>query len=173
MLTVSSLNEMGEEDFVAALGGVFESSPWVAAGAWRARPFASLEALHSAMVEVVRQAGKARQLELIRAHPDLAGKAALAGELTESSRREQDGAGLNRLSPEDYARFHGLNDAYKARFGFPFILAVKGHDRKSILAAFEARLENGPEEEKARALAEIATIARFRLERLFGGERGG
>lgn len=160
---IARLNALDEPVFVELLGGVFEASPWVARAAYAARPFASREALHAAMVAAVEDAGEARQLELIRAHPDLAGKAALAGELTEASTREQAGAGLDRLGPEEYARFHALNDRYQARFGFPYVLAVRGHDKRSILADFELRLENDPERERRRALREIARIAGFRL----------
>jgi 2-oxo-4-hydroxy-4-carboxy-5-ureidoimidazoline decarboxylase len=167
-MTLPHLNGMDRESFVAALGGVFEGSPWVAEGVYPGRPFASLAELHAAMTEVVRQAGEARQLELIRAHPDLAGRAALADELSEHSRSEQAGAGLNRLSPEEYARFHQLNDAYKAKFGFPFILAVKGHTKDSILQAFEARLPNDAATERETALGQIYKIARFRLGAMLG-----
>ncbi|MDQ3458421.1 MAG: 2-oxo-4-hydroxy-4-carboxy-5-ureidoimidazoline decarboxylase [Deinococcota bacterium] len=165
---LKTLNTAAREDFTRRLGGVFESSPWVAAGAWERRPFTTVDELHAAMVEVVREAGSDRQLALIRAHPDLAGRAALAGELTESSKREQAGAGLDRLSQGEYARFQGLNEAYQERFGFPFVSAVKGHSKESILAAFEERLMNDAEAERARALLEIAKIARFRLMALTG-----
>jgi OHCU decarboxylase len=158
---------MDQAAFTEALGGIFEHSPWVAEGAWRRRPFGSVAALHRAMVEVM-EAGGDMQLRLIRAHPDLAGKAALAGELTASSKSEQAGAGLDRLSPEEYARFHELNEAYKDKFGFPFIIAVKGHTKTSILAAFEARLAHDLEAERTKALEEIAKIARFRLTVLLG-----
>lgn len=168
-MTLVGLNTASKEDFTDALGSVFESSPWVAEGAWEARPFSSPAALHEAMVEVVQRAGEERQLGLLRAHPDLAGKAALAGELTESSKEEQAGAGLDRLTPEEYARFHALNDAYRGKFGFPFILAVKGHSKESILASFEARLPNDAADERERALDEVAKIARFRLTALLGG----
>ncbi len=152
-------------EFVAALGAIFEGSPWVADGAFEARPFASLSELHEAMCGVVAEAGLGAQLGLIRAHPDLAGKAALA-ELTAASSAEQAGAGLGALSRAEYGRFHTLNDAYRARFGFPFVLAVKGHTKTSILAVFEARLTNSPEVERETALTEIYKIARFRLEAL-------
>ena len=112
---------------------------------------------------VVAEANTEKQLVLIRAHPDLAGRAARAGDLTAASTNEQAGAGLDRLSGEEFERFHALNDAYKERFDFPFILAVKGHDKDSILAAFETRLNNDPVTERQTALAEIYKIARFRL----------
>ena len=158
-----TLNVLSEANFVAALGGIFEHSPWVAAGAYQARPFGSPAELHSAMCAVVAAADVEMQLGLIRAHPDLAGKAALAGELTDASSTEQAGAGLDRLTEDEYRRFHDLNDRYRARFGFPFILAVKGHRKTSILAAFETRLANSPEAERDEALVQIYQIARFRL----------
>ena len=167
--SLSTLNTAPPDVFVKTLGGLFEHSPWVAQAVCDRRPFASWDALHAALVEVVAQAAPERQLALIRAHPDLAGKAALAGEVTAASQQEQAGAGLDHLSDDEYRRFHRLNAAYRERFGFPFILAVKGRGKKSILEAFENRLNNDPTTEKTRALAEIADIARFRLETLLKG----
>lgn len=159
----TTLNTLSEPDFVARLGGVFESSPWVAERAYPKRPFGDPLELHAAMCQEVAAAGEAAQLDLIRAHPDLAGKAAVAGELTAASSEEQAGAGLDRLTAEEYRRFHDLNSRYRERFGFPFILAVKGHDKTSILAAFEARLPNDANTERKTALEQIYTIARLRL----------
>ena len=135
-LSLNELNQSSRTDFVETLGGIFEHSPWVAEGAFLERPFETLDALHACMVRVVDAAGLDRQLGLIRAHPDLAGKAARAGNLTESSTREQAGAGLDRLTDTEYERFHELNNAYKEKFDFPIILAVKGHTKHSILEAF-------------------------------------
>jgi 2-oxo-4-hydroxy-4-carboxy-5-ureidoimidazoline decarboxylase len=163
---LSHLTALSETAFAEALGGVYEHSPWVAARAAGARPFETLDTLHAAMMTMVAAASEAEQLALIRAHPDLAGRAALRGELTAHSQAEQQGAGLDRLEPEEYARFHALNDAYKERFGFPFVLAVKGHDKRSILAALQARLSNDRDAERETALQEIHKIARFRLEAL-------
>ena len=115
--SLSAINAADRATFVAALGAVFESSSWVAEAAWASRPFASVDALHTAMAEAVGRADEATRLALVRAHPDLAGKAARAGALTDYSTREQAGAGLDRLTDEEYERFHALNDAYKARFG--------------------------------------------------------
>ena len=157
------LNTGSQTEFVRMLGGIFEHSPWVAKAVVGNRPYDTVAALHGAMVAAIDAAGRDAQLALIRAHPDLAGKAALAGDLTAESTSEQKGAGLDRLTPEEYERFHALNDAYKARFGFPFILAVRGHDKHSILAAFERRLAHSQEEETAEALAQIAKIGEFRL----------
>lgn len=166
MLTLETLNAASDADFVALLGGVFEGSPWVAAGAAPGRPYGSLEALHAAMVRAVEGAGEGAQLALLRAHPDLAGRAARAGDLSRDSSLEQQGAGLNQLSDAEFGRFHALNTRYRERFGFPFILAVKGHTKTSILASFEERLPNSAEQERARALREVFRIAHLRLSAL-------
>ncbi|UCH25355.1 MAG: 2-oxo-4-hydroxy-4-carboxy-5-ureidoimidazoline decarboxylase [Trueperaceae bacterium] len=167
--SLTNLNSVDRKVFVALLDGIFEHSPWVAERAYSKRPFHSLEALHQTMVSVVAESGVERQLDLICAHPDLAGKAALAQELTDHSQREQASAGLDRLTPEEYARFHRLNESYRSKFGFPFILAVKGHTKHSILDAFESRLPNDEDAERQCALREIAKIARFRLEERLTG----
>ncbi|MEK1889832.1 MAG: 2-oxo-4-hydroxy-4-carboxy-5-ureidoimidazoline decarboxylase [Phyllobacterium sp.] len=162
-MTLEQLNNASTEDFVIALGGVFEHSPWVAEAVAGQRPFSSVEILHGAMVVAVEKAGQAAQLGLIRAHPDLAGKAARQGSLTAESTSEQRGAGLDRLTDTEFEEFHRLNNAYQSRFGFPFILAVRGHNRHSIMAAFRQRLDHNAGEEVAEALRQIALIARFRL----------
>lgn len=148
------------------LGGVFEDSPWVAGGAWCERPFADTADLHGTMCRIVARANIDSRRSLIRAHPDLAGKAAVAGELTEASAREQAGVGLDRMTQEEFERFHRLNDAYRTRFGFPFIIAVRGHTRDSILTSFEARLGNSSDAEECEALRQIERIAWFRLDDL-------
>lgn len=165
-LTLDAVNRMDRERFVDALGGVFETSPWVAERAWPARPFASVAALHAAMVRVVETASTAEQLALLRAHPDLAGRAARAGTMSASSIAEQSSAGLDRLSDEEYERFHRLNTAYRETFGFPFIIAVRRHDKTAILAAFAERLRHTREEEVRAALEQVFAITRLRLERL-------
>ncbi len=170
-LTIDALRHMDRTRFVAAFGAIFEHSPWVAEGAWEAGPFETLEALHDAMMQVCRVAPRERRLALIRAHPDLAGKAAVAGAMTAESTEEQAGAGLDRLTPEEFARFQDLNESYKAKFGFPFVLAVKGHDKTSTLEAFAERLANTAEAEFDRALEEIGRIARFRLGQAVGEAR--
>jgi 2-oxo-4-hydroxy-4-carboxy-5-ureidoimidazoline decarboxylase len=152
--------------FVARYGGVFERSPWVAEAAWEQAPFASTEALHAAMVDAVRRAPHERQLALVRAHPDLAGRAAIAGELTADSAREQSSAGLDRLTPAEYAALTSATAAYAARHGFPFVICVREHTRASILAAARERLDHDTDTELGVALAEIAAIARLRLEDL-------
>jgi len=160
-------SQLDKAAFVAAYGEIYEHSPWVAELAWEKGLSATQDTpagLAEAMGEVLSSAPAERQLEVIRAHPDLAGKAALAGELTDDSTREQAGAGLDQCSPEEMARFERLNEAYKAKFGFPFVMAVKGSDRYAILDAFEVRLENTPAEERRTAVEQINRIARFRLE---------
>ncbi len=162
-LTLSAIDGLDAAGFVAALGAIYEDSPWVADAAYATRPFATIEALLAALRAAVDTAGEARHVALIRAHPDLAGKAARAGALGEHSTREQAGLGLDRLSDEEFERFHRLNDAYKARFGFPFVIAVRRHTKESILAAFEVRLAHDRATEIAEALANIHLIAELRL----------
>ena len=164
MTTPQAAHAPDRASFVERLGGVFEHSPWVAQGAWERRPFADLDHLHGAMCAVVAEAPRRRRLALVRAHPDLAGKAAVAGTLTEDSRREQSSAGLDRLTPEEHAAFTSLNAAYRERFGFPFVICVREHTKESILAAARERLEHSEDEELETALGEIAKIARIRLE---------
>ena len=166
MISLDDLNCLERPDFVAALGDIFEHSPWTAEEAFAQRPFTSVAHLHDAMVEAVTNTGEERQLALLRAHPELAGALAVQGVLTEHSTREQGGSGLLDCSPQEFARLQELNRAYGARFGFPFIIAVRGLDRTAIIAAFERRLENSPEEEMAEALRQVAKIARFRLDAL-------
>lgn len=152
-------------DFVKRYGGIYEHSPWVAeqAEAILANPN-DIEEIARVMADCVDNASEERQLALIRAHPDLAGKAQVAGDLTEDSTHEQSRAGLDRCSPGEYQRFLELNEAYHARFGFPFVMAVRNSTRAQILEAFEERLRNGRDAEFETALAEIHTIARLRLE---------
>lgn len=168
-MQLDELNHCDRATFVAALGGVFEHSPWVAEGAYDARPFGDIDALHRTMVEIVGAAPEGARLALIRAHPELAGKAAIRGKLTADSAKEQSGAGLDQCSPDEFARLTALNAAYNAKFGFPFILAVKGHDRASVLREFARRVTRDRASEFEEALAQIARIARFRLESLLFG----
>lgn len=165
-LALDALNRMDRAAFTNALGRVFEHSPWVAERAWASRPFATVDALHAAMRAIVHQAPRDEQLALLRAHPDLAGKAARAGTMTVASVAEQASAGLDRLSDEEYERFGRLNAAYREKFGVPFIIAVRRHDRASILAAFETRLGNTLEQEIETALAQVFEITRLRLDGL-------
>lgn len=162
-LGTADLSGLGRARFVELFGGVFEDARWVAEQAFDAGPFHTVEALHGAMVDAMRRAPRARQLALIRAHPDLAGRAASAAELTAASSAEQASAGLDQCTPAEFERFRDLNQAYKEKFGFPFILAVKGRSRAEILAIFEQRLANPPDAEFTEALDQIAEIARLRL----------
>lgn len=164
------LNRAAPADFLAAVGDTFELAPWVAEAVVRQRPFATVAALHAAMMGAVRAAPRERQLEFVCGHPDLAGKAARAGALTEESRHEQSSVGLDTLSEEEFARFHRLNDAYKAKFGFPFIVCVRRHTRDSILNQFERRLRHDAATEFATALQEIAFITRLRIAAKVTGE---
>jgi 2-oxo-4-hydroxy-4-carboxy-5-ureidoimidazoline decarboxylase len=162
-LTLDALNGMSPADFASAVGDTFELAPWVAESAAARRPFATVSGLHEAMIGLVRSAPRERQLAFLRGHPDLAGKAARAGEVTEDSRREQASVGLDSLGEEDFARFHRLNDAYKAKFGFPFIVCVRRHTRDSILTQFERRLRHDAASEFAAAMQEIFFITRLRV----------
>lgn len=168
--SLDELNRARPGEFAAAVGDAFELAPWVAEAAAAKRPFATVTALHEAMMGAVRAAPRERQLAFVCGHPDLAGKAARAGEVTEESRREQASVGLDTLSEEEFARFHRLNDAYKAKFGFPFIVCVRRHTRDSILAQFERRLRHDPATEFAAALQEISFITRLRLAAKVTGE---
>ncbi len=163
ILTIAEVNALDRAGFAAAFGGVYECSPWVAETAAAARPFAGVDDLLAAMSAGVRAAGADAQTALVRAHPDLAGRAAVAGEMTPESRAEQAAAGLDQCTAAEFARFQELNAAYKAKFGFPFVMAVRGAGRADILIAFAARLENDRAQELDRALQEIDRIARLRL----------
>lgn len=160
MTPIAKINAMSLPDVLVAFGDVAEHSPWVAREAASFRPFANREEMISRFENAVRAANRDAQLALIRAHPDLATKA----RLTDDSTKEQAGAGLNTLTAEEFARFTTLNDAYKARFGFPFIFAVKGATKHMILDAFGARVENDPDTEFSTAIAQICRIFRFRIE---------
>ncbi len=171
-MTLEEVNQLGRSEFVSRFGSVFESSPWVAEGAWRERPFGGLSELHEAFVRAMHAAPRERRMDLIRAHPDLAGKAAVAGELTPESKGEQASAGLDRLTPQEYEAFTKMNADYRERFGFPMIVCVREHTRDSILQNAESRLENSREEEIEVALGEIAKIARLRLRDLVEEDPG-
>ncbi|GGL99279.1 2-oxo-4-hydroxy-4-carboxy-5-ureidoimidazoline decarboxylase [Pseudomonas asuensis] len=165
-LTPSTL---GHAEFILAFGEIYECSPWVAERVYTQgidTDIDQIENLHARMSAVLLKASREEQQALINAHPDLAGKAALKGELTSASSAEQAGAGLDHCTPEELARFTALNEAYKATFGFPFIMAVKGSNRHLIIQAFEERIHHTPEQEFACALSEINKIALFRLQQL-------
>jgi 2-oxo-4-hydroxy-4-carboxy-5-ureidoimidazoline decarboxylase len=162
-LSLAALNASDRDGFVGVLGHLFEHSPWVAADTYAKRPFRDLDDLHGALCATMREAPAQMQLELIRAHPDLAGRLAKAGQLTASSTREQSAAGLDQLSPSEAAEIQRLNDAYKARFGFPFIICARLNAKDTILAAMRSRVGSRPDAEHSTALNEIAKIARLRL----------
>ena len=163
-MTLDELNAMDAGAFNTALAGIFEHSPWAAEAVVAQRPFASVADLHAAMCAAVAAAEPPLQMRLIRAHPQLAGKAAIRGELTAASTSEQRGAGLDQCSAEEFGEITQLNSAYDQRFGFPFILAVKGHTRGSIIVNMRERLANARAGEIAEALRQIGRIARFRLD---------
>ena len=174
-MTLAAVNALAPAAFTARFGGVAERSPWVAERAADARPFASRREMIAAFAAAVRSAPPEAQLALLRAHPDLADRAAVAGgtgadrasgadRIAVESRREQAGAGLDRLTPEEFARFGALNARYRARFGFPFIFAVKGANKDTILAAFAERIGNGAAAERAAALANVERILRYRIQ---------
>ncbi|PVM90554.1 2-oxo-4-hydroxy-4-carboxy-5-ureidoimidazoline decarboxylase [Caulobacter endophyticus] len=163
-MRLDDLNQMDRPAFAATLHFAFELSPWVVERAWSARPFDSIEAMHGAMMQVLNAAPLGDKLALIRAHPELAGKAAIARTLTAESAAEQAGAGLDRLTPEEFARFHDLNAEYGKRFGFPFIICVRLNDKTSILRAMQARLSNDREAEIAEAITQIGLISKLRIQ---------
>ena len=162
----SEINELDQNAFTGAVGHLFEHSPWVAAESWPRRPFRDAAQLHAALCATMRGATRERQLALIGAHPDLAGRLAQQKKLTSESTREQASAGLNQLSAAELARFQALDDAYRARFGFPFILCARLNAKDAILRAMETRLQNSPEQEFQTALGEIEKIAQLRLQDL-------
>lgn len=166
--SLTHLNACPADEFVAAVGPIFEHSPWIAAAVVSGRPFASRAALHAALCDAVRAAGEERQLALIRAHPDLVDRQVRlhAGRLTAESTREQAAAGLIDLGADDIARFDRYNTAYKARFGFPFVICARQNKKEAILRAFPERLTHTRDEEIATALGQIFEIARLRLEDL-------
>jgi OHCU decarboxylase len=149
---------------------VFEHSPWIAEQTWKKRPFASAEELNHALRQTVDHAGEEKQLALIRAHPDLVGRLALAGRLTRESTHEQARAGLDNLSPEEIERFQKQNAAYQEKFGFPFVICARLNKKETILNGFNVRLQNSRKQEIKTALEEIGKIARLRLEDILGRE---
>jgi OHCU decarboxylase len=159
-MTISELNLRDRADFVSAVGWIFEHSPWVAERAWVGRPFASPGALHEEMVKQVEQATKAEQLDLLCAHPDLGTRARLSA----ASSGEQTGAGLDTLTEDEFEQLHRLNSEYRARFGFPFLLAVRGSTKHDVLRALHVRMESSREDEFREALRQVYRIAEFRLE---------
>lgn len=159
-MTLNELNETDRDGFVAALGWIFEASPWVAERAWDSRPFPTLDALHIAMTEAVAASSEEQQLVLLRAHPDLGARA----QMSDASGREQSRAGLDALTRDEFARVRALNAAYREKFGFPFLYAVKGSTKDDIVGALERRLTSSRDIEHQEALRQVFRIARFRLE---------
>jgi 2-oxo-4-hydroxy-4-carboxy-5-ureidoimidazoline decarboxylase len=162
-LSLAELNKMDRSSFVSRIGWVYEHSPWVAEEAWQNRPFSTLELLYSVMESVVLAAPEDKRLALIQAHPDLAGRLAKLGQLTDASNREQAEAGLNELTPELATELDRRNTAYRERFGFPFVICARLNNVKVILDALANRLKHDRDTEIALALEEISKIARLRL----------
>lgn len=162
-MKLSKLNELDRDAFTASLADVFENSPWIPRETWKERPFAHLEDLHAKLCQTLDAAGEERQLFLIRAHPDLAGKLAVAKQLTEFSTAEQQSAQLDQLTAKQIERITALNQRYRDKFQFPFIICVKDHSKDGIFAQFEERINHGLEEERAAALSQIKRIAWHRL----------
>jgi 2-oxo-4-hydroxy-4-carboxy-5-ureidoimidazoline decarboxylase len=158
-MSMDEINRCNRGRFVETLGWVFEHSPWVAERAWEQRPFSGIEGLHSALIAQVVAAGPEEQLALLRAHPDLGTRARISLASTD----EQAGAGLDQLTPQEFDLLTRLNSAYRDKFGFPFLLAVKGSTKRDILKALERRVQSGPEEEFREALLQVFRIADFRL----------
>ena len=163
-ITAEEASNLDRDEFVTRFGSLFESSPHFAEAAWRKRPVRDFSHLFRTFREAVYETSSERQIALIRAHPDLAGKAAVEGALTQESTREQASAGLDKLSPEEYKSFTCMNSAYKEKFGFPMVVCVREHTKESILKQVEARLKHSRDEEVETALAEISKIARLRMQ---------
>jgi OHCU decarboxylase len=159
-MTIEELNSLEHANFVETMGWVFEHSPWVAERAWTSRPFASVDALHGAMADQVERATSEEQLMLLRAHPDLGTRA----RVSDASAAEQAGAGLDQLTPEEFERLLAMNEAYRDKFGFPFLFAVQGSSKHDILDALERRSSSSRDEEYQVALAQVYRIARIRIE---------
>lgn len=165
--SLAALRALDRAAFIAALGDVFEHSPWVAERAWEHAPFANVDALHRAMVAAVDNASSDERLALLRAHPDLAGREARAGTLTDASTGEQARAGLNALSAAEMGRIAALNEAYRERHGIPFIVCVGHYTKAGIFFEFERRLNSAPETALAEALLQVGAITRLRLDTMF------
>lgn len=159
MPNLQELNALGREEFTSVIGPVFEHSPWIAEQTWALRPFASREHLHRALCRAVTEGDEQAKLDLIRAHPDLAGRV----ELTEASSNEQASASLTQLSHDEMALFQKYNQQYRERFGFPFVICARLNKKEAILAAFPVRLQNSADDERETALNEIFKIADLRL----------
>lgn len=168
-LKLIEVNAMTPHAFAAAFGRVFEHSPWIAERAFARRPFAGTDALHAAMVDVVRSASAGDQLALLRAHPELAGREAQVGALTPESTHEQQKAGLDALSKDEMARIAALNASHGEKFGFPFIIAARRHGKAQIFREFERRMALSPADELAACLEQVYLITRIRIDDLIEG----
>ncbi|HEX3339509.1 MAG TPA: 2-oxo-4-hydroxy-4-carboxy-5-ureidoimidazoline decarboxylase [Pseudolabrys sp.] len=168
-VSLHELNAFDRQRFVSTLGAIYENSPWVAEAAAADRPYSSLSALHERMSGVVLKADESRKLTLLNAHPDLAGKAARAGTLTAESEAEQKDAGLDRLSEKEFFEFHRLNETYRKKFGFPFIICVRRHSKDSLFRQFDLRTKNDQAVERNAALKEVIRIAALRLNQRVAG----
>ena len=168
-LSLAELNGLPRHKFIAVIGPAFEDSPWIAQETWLRRPFESFDALHGALCATVCAAGRQRQLSLIRAHPDLVGRAALTGSITAESTREQASAGLDRLTADEAGLFQDYNHQYTGKFGFPFVICARLNRKEAILNGFRLRLQNSREQEIKTALEEIGKIAWLRLKDLVVG----
>ena len=160
---IDQVNALSRADFARVVGPAFEYSVWIAEATWPRRPFTGLEGLHKALCSTVQNDGEEKQLALIRAHPDLVGRAALAGKLTEASTSEQASAGLDKLAPDEIAAFQRFNEAYRSKFGFPFVICARLNKKEAILTGFRKRLQNSRAEEIKTALEQIGQIAYLRL----------
>lgn len=167
-ISIDQVNAMDRNAFVNAFGGIFEHSAWVAERAWAQRPFAEMGAVHDAMASVVRGLPREEQVALLRVHPDLAGKEAEEGTMTDHSVSEQASAGLDALTREEMERMRDLNQRYRERHGFPFIIAVRRYTKEGIFSEFERRIANDSDAELQECLAQIFTITRLRLLTLVG-----
>lgn len=159
---LADLNEKSQSDFTDAIGTIYEHSPWIPEEAWNARPFANISDLKDEMIKIVNEADIEKKLDLLRAHPDLGGRV----KMTDESVQEQQGAGLDQLTEEEHTEVLSMNEQYTTKFGFPFIIAVKGHDKESIMSEMKKRVSNDREIELSTALEEIYKIAGFRLDDL-------
>ena len=165
-ITLQEINSFDQLHFIEALGPLFEGPPWIVEDAWQHRPFATLNNLYQTLCTIMYEASVEQQVELLRAHPDLVGRAALAGTLSPSSTDEQAAAGLANLSPEEIATFTRLNAAYAKRFGFPFVICARENKKESILTGFASRLQHTREQEITIAIAEVAKICALRFQAL-------
>ena len=163
-MNLDTVNTLDRDEFIAALGSTFEHSPWVAEGAWSQRPFASVDHLHAAMIDVVKQAPVETRIRFLRAHPELAGKEAQAGTMTQDSVAEQATANLDALSRDEFRELSKLNAVYRQRHGFPFIVAVRRYRKSEIFEQLRRRIERDSETELHEALSQIAAITRLRIE---------